>query len=110
MYREMLPIGSVVLLKGGEKRLMICGRVVTGGVDQTIHDYVGCYYPEGVVDSSRLFFFEHDNIEEVYFIGFQDTEEIQFKKKVLAPLDEGELVIEDGQMVLKEKAEGKEAE
>ena len=28
MYKDLLPIGSVVLLKGGEKRLMICGRVV----------------------------------------------------------------------------------
>lgn len=29
MKRELLPIGSVVLLKGGEKRVMICGRIQT---------------------------------------------------------------------------------
>lgn len=25
--KELLPIGSVVLLKDGKKRLMICGRI-----------------------------------------------------------------------------------
>ncbi|MCR4691872.1 MAG: DUF4176 domain-containing protein, partial [Lachnospiraceae bacterium] len=30
MFDEyMLPVGSVVLLKGGEKRVMICGRIQT---------------------------------------------------------------------------------
>lgn len=28
MYRELLPIGSVGLLKGGTKRRMIVGRIV----------------------------------------------------------------------------------
>ena len=45
MYKDLLPIGSVVLLKGGEKRLMVCGRVVCSGDSEEIHDYVGCYYP-----------------------------------------------------------------
>jgi len=27
MYQDLLPIGSVVLLKGGNKRVMICGRI-----------------------------------------------------------------------------------
>lgn len=103
MYKELLPIGSVILLKGGEKRLMICSRVIVGGEENEIYDYAGCYYPEGIMDSTQLFFFNQDAIEDVYFIGFQDPEEIQFKKKVLARLDEGKLEVEDGQIVLKEK-------
>ena len=103
MYKELLPIGSVVLLKGGEKRLMICSRVIVGGEENKVYDYAGCYYPEGVIDSTQLFFFNQDAIEDVYFIGFQDREEIQFKKTVLAQLDEGTVAVEDGRIVLKEK-------
>lgn len=103
MYRELLPIGSVVLLKGGKKRLMICGRVVVGGEDNTIHDYVGCFYPEGVISSSELYFFEQDAIEDVFFIGFQDKEEIEFKRNVLSVLDTGKPIVENGKIVLKEK-------
>ncbi|MDD3253305.1 MAG: DUF4176 domain-containing protein [Lachnospiraceae bacterium] len=103
MYKDLLPVGSVVQLKGGVKRLMVCGRVVAGGEQGEIHDYVGCYYPEGIVDSSQLFFFEQDAIEDVFFIGFQDKEEINFKRSVLAQLDEGTLAVEDGQIVLKQK-------
>lgn len=106
MYKDLLPIGSVVQLKGGEKRLMICGRVIVSGESQEIHDYTGCYYPEGILDSSQLFFFEHEAIEEIYFIGFQDGEEIGYRKNVLSVLDTGELAVEDGQIVLKERQEG----
>ena len=103
MYKELLPIGTVVLLEGGEKRLMICGRVIVGGQDDQIHDYVGCYYPEGIIDSSKLYFFDHDAIEDVFFIGFQDREEIEYKRNVLSVLDGKELIVKDGQITIKEK-------
>lgn len=103
MYKDLLPVGSVVRLKGGEKRLMVCGRVIAGGEENGIHDYVGCYYPEGIVDSSKLFFFEQDAVDAVYFIGFQDTEEINFKRNVLSKLDEGDVALENGQIVLRQK-------
>ncbi len=103
MYKNLLPVGSVVQLKGGEKRLMVCGRVVCGGEDNAIHDYVGCYYPEGVVNSTELFFFSQDAVENIFFIGFQDKEEIDFRAKVLSRLDEGKLAVKDGQIVLEEK-------
>lgn len=105
MYRELLPIGSVVLLKEGNKRLMITGRVVARNGGTEISDYVGCYYPQGIVNSNTLFFFDHEAIEAVFFIGFQDQEEIAFREQVLAPLDEGKVVIEDGKItVIKEDA------
>lgn len=102
-YSDLLPIGSIVLLKEGEKRLMICGRVVCSDDGQSIHDYVGCYYPEGVIDSSQLFFFQHEDIEQLFFIGSQDIEEIEYRERVLSRLDEGEVAVRNGQIVLKEK-------
>ena len=103
MYNDLLPIGSVVLLKGGEVKLMIVGRIVTNGEAAQIFDYVGCIYPRGVVDSSNLYFFNRDDIDDIYFIGFQDREELVFRQGVLANL--GELEIRDGQIVPKEEAE-----
>lgn len=98
MYENLLPIGSVVLLEGGNKRLMICGRIQARTGDKTVYDYSGCYFPEGIVSSSSMFFFNHENIENVYFIGFQDEEEIAFRRDTLATLPEL-MVNDEGQIV-----------
>lgn len=100
MYKNLLPIGSVVLLNGGEKRLMICGRIQAKAGDTAIYDYSGCYFPEGIMDSDSMFFFNRDAIERVDFIGCQDAEELGFRAQVLDTL--GELELRDGVIVSKE--------
>ncbi len=99
MYKDLLPIGSVVLLKGGEKRIMICGRIQAKAGENEIYDYSACYYPQGIVDPTSMFFFNRDAIDKVFFIGFQDAEEIAFREQVLDQL--GELEIKDGSIVPK---------
>lgn len=103
MYKDLLPNGSVVLLKGGDKRIMICGRIQAKLGDDTVYDYSACYYPEGMVDPNNIFFFNRDAIDRVFFIGFQDQEEMEFKSKVLAQL--GELEIRDGVIMPRETEE-----
>lgn len=73
--RELLPIGSVVLLKEGRKRLMVCGILQTddGGRGKE-YDYTGVLYPEGFVGADYQYLFNHDDIEKVYFRGFEDGE------------------------------------
>ncbi len=97
MYKNLLPIGSIVLLKGGEKRIMICGRIQSKDGENTIYDYSACYYPEGIIDPNSMFFFNRDAIDTVFFIGFQDKEELTFRQNVLDEL--GELEIKDGKIV-----------
>ena len=80
MTDSLLPIGSVVLLNGAEKRLMICGRIQTNVSTGVTYDYSGCLYPDGIVNSNELFMFNNDNIERIFFIGFQDSEEFAFKQ------------------------------
>ncbi|ADZ85433.1 DUF4176 domain-containing protein [Cellulosilyticum lentocellum] len=75
----LLPIGSVVLLKDSKKRLMIQGRIQKIKGTNEIWDYSGCYYPEGNINPESSYLFNHDQIERVYFIGFQDEEEIQLQ-------------------------------
>ncbi|MBQ7724900.1 MAG: DUF4176 domain-containing protein [Lachnospiraceae bacterium] len=102
MYKDLLPIGSVVLLKGGERKLMITGRIITDANMEEIYDYVGVIYPIGVTGEGEQFFFNRDGIDSVYFIGFQDGEELAFRSEVLNEL--GELTIKNGEIVPVEEA------
>lgn len=99
MYDNLLPIGSVVLLKGEQKRVMICGRIQAKSGDETIYDYSACLYPEGLLNSSEIIFFNQESIDTIFFIGFQDREEILFRMNVLRNL--GELEIKNGAIVPK---------
>ena len=96
---EFLPIGSVVLLEGGNKRIMICGRIQAQAGSDIIYDYSACYYPEGIVDPKSMFFFNRDAIETVYFRGYEDQDELDYRHE-LEKL--GELEIRDGVIVSKE--------
>ena len=46
-----------------------------------------------------MFFFNRDAIDRVFFLGFQDAEELAFRSEVLDKL--GELEIKDGSIVPK---------
>jgi len=75
---ELLPIGSVVLLKESTKRVMILGFKQKQEHDEKIWDYSGCLYPEGILDPDRLFLFDQEQIDALFFVGFQDAEGMQF--------------------------------
>ena len=96
---EFLPIGSVVLLEGGNKRIMICGRIQAQAGSDIIYDYSACYYPEGIVDPKSMFFFNRDAIETVYFRGYEDQDELDYRHE---SEQLGELEIRDGVIVSKE--------
>lgn len=99
MYKNLFPIGTVVLLKGGSKRVMITGRIQTRAGETKIYDYSACYYPQGIVAPDQMFFFDRGAIEHVFFIGFQDPEELKYRSEVLDKL--GELEVRDGRIVTK---------
>lgn len=92
--KNYLPIGSVVMLKGGNKRVMICGRVQTRVEDNTIFDYTACLYPEGYIDAQSMYLFNNEDIDMVYYIGMQDVEEFRFRdlmEQELAKLNNTEI-------------------
>lgn len=45
--KSLLPIGTVVLLKGAKKKLMIIGVKQTNAETDEEFDYLGVIYPEG---------------------------------------------------------------
>ena len=107
MDKHFLPVGSVVLLKGGNKRLLITGRVVAPNTTNEIFDYSGCPFPEGVTSIEQFYCFNRDQIDRIYFIGFQDPEELQLQE-YLSQL--GELTIENGEIVERKPEEATEPE
>ncbi len=80
--RELLPIGSVVLLEGATKRVMIYGVMQTDIETDVEYDYLGVIYPEGSMGEGSSFFFNHDQIEHVFFEGYTDEERTDFIEKL----------------------------
>lgn len=78
--KKYLPIGSVVLLNNGTKRVMIYGRKQLAADNGEEYDYVACLFPEGNISEEFTFLFNHDNIKEVVFTGLSDEEEENFQK------------------------------
>lgn len=75
MIKDLLPIGSVILLKNAKKKLMIYGiKQLDSNNPEVEYDYIGVFYPEGNMGPDYQFLFNHDDIEKVYFEGY-DTEE-----------------------------------
>lgn len=77
----MLPIGSIVKLKKAEKKLMIIGAIQKNGDGKT-YDFMGCPYPEGILDSESMYLFNHSDVEDVCFLGYDDIERQIFIKNL----------------------------
>ncbi len=82
MKEKFLPIGSVVLLKGGKKEVMITSYCifpnnteVKNGEEvkpqKKMYEYGGCIYPEGILDSNMVCAFDHNQIEKICHIGYE---------------------------------------
>lgn len=80
MKNKILSIGSVVLLKEANKRVMIIGYYPTfvNDGEEVTYDYSGCLFPEGIVDSSQSLLFNHDDIDKVFYLGLIDEEQAEF--------------------------------
>lgn len=66
--KDLLPIGSVVVLKDTEKALMVIGILPRN--EETVKDYIGVLYPEGFINTDTFLIFDHKDIELVLFRGF----------------------------------------
>lgn len=71
-----LPLGSIVLLKGGLQKLMIMSRAVNVKNNDMIYffDYAAVAYPDGYV-GDKLAYFNMDKISKVVFEGYHDIDD-----------------------------------
>lgn len=72
---EFLPLGSVVLLKGGMQKILIIARalIVRNGTEEYFFDYGGVTYPEGLV-GDQMAYFNTDKINKVVYEGYSDID------------------------------------
>ena len=113
---KYLPLGTVVLLKGGKKEIMILSYCIvpTGKTfdkngevkDLKMFDYGACAYPEGMITSDQLFAFNHDQIDKVCHIGYQSDAGKEFTKR----LSENQEKMQEVFNGIKEMKEKKEAQ
>lgn len=69
--KNLLPIGSVVLLKDATKKLVIIGILQVNPSENKIYDYLGVPYPEGYVSSDNNFLFNHSDINDIIFLDMK---------------------------------------
>lgn len=78
-YNYLLPIGTIVKLAKAEQRLMIIGVLQNGkAMPNKTFDYVAVPYPEGLHDYRLNIGFDHSDISEVIFRGYEDEEREAF--------------------------------
>lgn len=83
MRGKYLPVGSVVLLKNGTKRVMVNGFcVIDSDKPEKVYDYSAVLFPEGNISSTQTLLFDHEQIERIDHIGLDDEEEKAFKTKL----------------------------
>ena len=79
--KKYLPIGTIVKLKTGKRKVMITGFCLYDhDAAHTLYDYCGCAYPEGMLSTNEVNLFNHGDIEIVFHLGVSDEEEKKFKK------------------------------
>ena len=70
--KTFLPLGSIVILKGALKKLMIVNRANL--VKDQYFDYGAILYPEGMIDGN-LAYFNNDDIFKVISKAYTDDDD-----------------------------------
>lgn len=90
---EYLPIGSIVELEEGKKKLMIIGIMHNAiDKDKTVkeYDYIGVTYPEGFFSQEMLLLFQQSSVTNVIFRGYEDTERESFLEALGVNIEKAE--------------------
>lgn len=79
MLKDLLPLGSIVILKGGLRKLMIIGiKIAPEEEPKKFYDYIGVLYPEGFIGDEGHFLFNHSDINDIIFTGYSNPEREDF--------------------------------
>ncbi|PPI68733.1 hypothetical protein C5E12_11545 [Rathayibacter rathayi] len=70
--RTFLPLGSVVILNGSVKKLLIVSRGSV--VKDQFFDYGAFLFPEGMIDAN-IVYFSGDDIVKVVYEGYRDVDD-----------------------------------
>ena len=76
--KDLLPIGSVVLLKDATKKLMIIGILQVKPDEEKIYDYLAVPFPEGYLGKDSNFLFSHEDVQDVIYRGYENPQQKDF--------------------------------
>lgn len=87
---NFLPLGSLVLLNGGEKKIMIISRAIAMKLsgENVYFEYGGCTYPEGLLGDA-VAYFNNEDVKEILDKGYVDDEESEMIKKLNLAISAG---------------------
>lgn len=72
MEDKFLPIGTVCTIKGNTNKIMIIGFLsLDYNGNLRVYDYKGCIYPNGLFSNSGIISFNHNDIENIEFVGYK---------------------------------------
>jgi len=80
VLKQYYPIGTIVLLEGGNRPLMIFGRRQIQATTGKEWDYVACLYPEGNLGDKYNIFFQYEEIAQVLYLGWISEYEQQMQQ------------------------------
>lgn len=80
---DFLPLGSVIKLRGSIRKAIVVARGLMTIVDNRAlyFDYGGALYPEGIL-GDQIMYFNHADIEEVVFKGYENEENEEMVKQL----------------------------
>ena len=78
---NLLPIGTVVSLTNGTKKVMITGYSSKDPKSGKIYDYNSCIFPEGIMEEKYCLFDKYQ-IEEIFYKGLENDEQKEFMSKI----------------------------
>jgi|GEM_PF-272212 len=71
-----VPIGTVLSLKNKDDKLMVIGYKLQK--ESIIFDYFACNYPYGIDSNHTQQYFNKEDIEKIYHIGYIDEQEKKY--------------------------------
>ena len=78
--KHYLPIGSVILLRGATKKIMITGYYTKHNEEN--YNYIGVPFPEGLQNSKSFILFRGADISSVFLVGLRDGEGMSFLDRI----------------------------
>lgn len=72
MEIDILPVGSVLTLKGSPSKVMVVGYGPVDSKKKWYFEYLGVGYPGGCGDKNDTIMFDGHMIETVVFYGYTD--------------------------------------
>ncbi|MBL1224264.1 DUF4176 domain-containing protein [Enterococcus sp. BWR-S5] len=89
---EFLPLGTICIVKGNTKKLMVIARGVATVMERhpLYFDYGACLYPEGLLGDS-LIYFNHEDIQKTVHEGYVNDENELMLENLAAAIKESDI-------------------